>query len=171
MSWYERLIVPFAGSRPGAWLYVHVLTHVDRLLLRLTGGWLSTARGTHYHPSVVLLTTTGAKTGRPRTVPLLGFLSGDDVVLIASKGGAPRHPSWYWNLRAHPQAAVTLGGRVSPRLAREAEGPEREALWPRIVQFYPGYADYQARTKRTIPVMIIAPPGGRPRKAHDTAVP
>jgi deazaflavin-dependent oxidoreductase (nitroreductase family) len=163
MGWYERLSVPFAGSRPGAWLYEHVLTHVDRLLLRLTGGRLSTARGTHYHPSVVLLTTTGARTGRPRTVPLLGLLVGEDVVLVASKGGAPRHPAWYWNLRAHPHASVTLGGRVSPRLAREAEGPEREALGARIVRFYPGYADYQARTTRTIPVMILAPLGGPPR--------
>jgi F420H(2)-dependent quinone reductase len=163
VGWYERLVVPLTGSRSGAWLYVHVLTHVDRLLLPLTGGRLSTAWGSRYHRSIVLLTTTGARTGRPRTVPLLGLLIDDDVVLVASQGGAPRHPAWYWNLRAHPQASITLGGRVSPRLAREAEGPEREALWPRIVQFYPGYADYQARTRRTIPVMILAPLGGRPR--------
>jgi deazaflavin-dependent oxidoreductase (nitroreductase family) len=78
-------------------------------------------------------------------------------VLIASKGGHPRHPAWYHNLRAHPEAVVEIRGRRERRVAREAEGAEREELWERAVAFYPGYASYQSRAgARRIPVMVLA---------------
>jgi deazaflavin-dependent oxidoreductase (nitroreductase family) len=161
---YERLTLALACSRLGAWLYLHVLTHVDRLLLRVSAGRLSSALGTRLRQHVVLLTTTGARSGRPRTVPLLALFDGDDVVLVASRGGHPRHPGWYLNLRANPRVSVTFRGRRRARLAREAEGAAREALWRKVVALYPGYADYQARTARRIPVIVLsaAPPGAGP---------
>jgi deazaflavin-dependent oxidoreductase (nitroreductase family) len=152
---YERIMVRLAASSPGAWLFVNVLTHVDRLLIRMTRGRVSTAIGSRFHRHVVLLTTTGARTGRPRMVPLLALLGGSRVVLIASRGGHPQHPGWYHNLRACAQATVTVHGRTDVYVAREAEGAERAELWQRAVAFYPGYAEYQARAGRRIPVMVL----------------
>lgn len=82
-------------------------------------------------------------------------------MLVASKGGHPRHPGWYLNLRANPRVAVTLRGRRSARLARDAKGAERETLWQKVVERFPEYAGYQARTARRIPVVMLspAPPG------------
>ncbi len=153
----ERGLVRLAASRPGAWLYVNVLTHVDRVLLRATGGALSTAAGTRFHPNVVLLETVGARTGRRRVVPLLALVDGPRVILIASRGGHPHHPGWYHNLRAQPRALVAVQGTTKPYVAREAAGDERAHLWPRVVAFYPGYAAYQRRAGRQIPVMVLDP--------------
>jgi F420H(2)-dependent quinone reductase len=155
----ERGLVRLAASRPGAWFYVNVLTHVDRVLIRASGGRLSTAAGTSFHRSVVLLETVGARTGRPRVVPLLALLDGPRVVLIASRGGHHQHPGWYHNLRAQPRALVTVRGTPGPYVAREAEGEERARLWQRVVVFYPGYAAYQRRAGRQIPVMVLEPTG------------
>jgi deazaflavin-dependent oxidoreductase (nitroreductase family) len=81
---------------------------------------------------------------------------GDDLVLIASKGGHPQHPAWYHNLRAHPEATVEIRGRRETVFAREAEGAERVELWEKAVGFYPGYAAYQKRAGRRIPVMVLS---------------
>jgi deazaflavin-dependent oxidoreductase (nitroreductase family) len=150
-------MVRFAATPLGAWLFLNVLTHVDRLLIRATGGRVSSAIGTGFHPHVVLLTTTGARTGQPRVAPLLAFRSGSRLVLIASRAGHPRHPAWYRNLQAHPRATVAEQGQTGLYVAREAEGAERAALWGDAVAFYPGYADYQARARRPIPVMVLEP--------------
>lgn len=108
-------------------------------------------------PSMLLLTHTGARSGRRRTVPLVYVRDGARLVLIASKGGYPRHPSWFHNLRAHPDATVQLGAqRIAVRAA--VAGPdERERMWPAALAAYPGYADYQRRTARTIPLVILEP--------------
>jgi deazaflavin-dependent oxidoreductase (nitroreductase family) len=153
----ERGLVRLAASRAGAWVYVNVFTHIDRLLVRVSHGRLSTAVGTSFHPHIVLLRTVGARTGRSRDVPLLALIDGPRVILIASRGGHARHPAWYHNLRAHPRALVTLQAQTRPYLAREAEGAERTELWRRAVDFYPGYAAYQARVSRRVPVMVLAP--------------
>ena len=156
-GWYERTAVRFAASPPGAWLFVNLLTHVDRFLIRATRGRVSTAIGSRFHPSVVLLTTTGARTGRLRAVPLLALRSGSRLILIASRGGHPQQPGWYHNLRAHARATVTEQGRTDLYVAREAKGAERATLWREAVAFYPGYADYQMRATRRIPVMVLEP--------------
>jgi deazaflavin-dependent oxidoreductase (nitroreductase family) len=153
----ERGLVRLAASRPGAWFYVNVLTHVDRRLLRVSRGRLSTATGTRFHPNVVLLETVGARTGRARAVPLLALLDGPRVVLVASRGGHHHHPGWYHNLQAQPRARVTVQGTTRGYVAREAEGDERAQLWQRVVAFYPGYAAYQRRAQRQIPVMVLDP--------------
>ncbi len=127
---------------------------VHRGLYRLTGGKVG---GQMKKLPVLLLTTTGRKSGEPRTQPLLYTRSGDDYVVIASKGGAPRHPLWYLNLRANPRAEVTVGRETRTVRARDAEGEERERLWRALADQNPGYDGYAKKTSRQIPVIVLEP--------------
>jgi deazaflavin-dependent oxidoreductase (nitroreductase family) len=104
---------------------------------------------------VLLLTTAGRKTGRRRTTPLTYLDDVDRLVLVASYGGAPRHPSWYLNLTAQPEVEVTRGRRTVRMQARTATPDERAELWPRVTSRYRGYAAYQERTTREIPLVIL----------------
>jgi deazaflavin-dependent oxidoreductase (nitroreductase family) len=106
---------------------------------------------------VLLLTTTGRKSGQPRTSPLLYLRDGEAVVVVASKGGLPEDPLWYLNVRANPDVVVQIGGQVETRRARTATPAERERLWPRLVEHYKDFATYQAWTERTIPVVLLEP--------------
>jgi deazaflavin-dependent oxidoreductase (nitroreductase family) len=107
---------------------------------------------------VLLLTTTGRKSGRPRTSPLLYAQAGDNgYMVIASKGGAPEHPLWYLNLRANPIAEVTVGRETQQMRARDAQGEERERLWRSLADVYPGYDRYARKTSRRIPVVVLEP--------------
>jgi deazaflavin-dependent oxidoreductase (nitroreductase family) len=106
---------------------------------------------------VLLLTTTGRKTGRRRTTPLLYVEEGDRYMVVASAGGAPSHPAWYLNLRSNPAATIQVGGRKLAVTAETAGREERARLWPRLTQMWPHYDDYQAKTRREIPVVILAP--------------
>jgi deazaflavin-dependent oxidoreductase (nitroreductase family) len=103
----------------------------------------------------VVLHTKGRKTGELRKFPLIYGQRGDDLVLIASKGGAPEHPGWYLNLLADPDVAVQVKAEVFPVHARTAEGAERQQLWDLMLQQWPDYDDYQARTDREIPVVVL----------------
>jgi deazaflavin-dependent oxidoreductase (nitroreductase family) len=105
---------------------------------------------------VLLLTATGRKTGRRRTTPLLYVEEGDRHVVVASAGGAPSHPAWYLNLRSNPAATIQVGGRKLAVTAETAALEERARLWPRLTQMWPQYDDYQAKTRREIPVVILA---------------
>jgi len=126
-------------------------------LYRATGGRLG-----HTIPGVggrmLLLDHVGAKSGTRRTAPLLYFPDGEDVVIVASKGGYPKHPAWYHNLMANPDTEVQVGRERRAVHARVATAEERERLWPRAVKSYHGYADYQKRSKgREIPLVILEP--------------
>ncbi len=110
--------------------------------------------------STLLLTTTGRRTGEPRTNALIFGRDGDDHVVIASMGGAPRHPSWYLNLSAQPAAAVQVRASSFPVEARTASGAERSRLWDLMVGVWPNYEVYRSRTDRTIPVVVLSPVGG-----------
>jgi deazaflavin-dependent oxidoreductase (nitroreductase family) len=111
---------------------------------------------------MLLLTTTGRTSGKDHTVPLLYLDAGHSLVVIASWGGRPNHPHWYLNLLRHPQATVQTPGRTFPVVARIASDEERRTWWPRILGAYAGYATYQSRTDREIPVVFLeeAGPGG-----------
>jgi deazaflavin-dependent oxidoreductase (nitroreductase family) len=105
-----------------------------------------------------MLTTTGARTGQQRTWPVIAVPDGDNLVVIASNRGQRHHPAWYHNLRAHPRATVTVGGVPRPVQAHEAIGNERERLWRRDLEVYPGRAAYERRAaNRRIPVVVLAP--------------
>ena len=105
---------------------------------------------------VLLLTVRGRKSGKRRTTPLLYGQDGDNLVVIASKGGDPKHPAWYLNLR-DGEADVLLGPEHRHVRARDAEGEERERLWAQMVSLYAPYADYQQKTERRIPVVVLEP--------------
>ncbi len=106
---------------------------------------------------ICLLTTTGRRSGQPRTVPLLYLADGDDVVLVASKGGMAHHPAWYLNLADNPEVTVQIGRATTRMVARTATPEEKGPLWQRLVAMYKSYDSYQARTERDIPVVICTP--------------
>src|SRR5882724_10131805 len=108
-------------------------------------------------PPILLLDTVGAKSGTERTTPLAYVEDGPDVVVIASKGGHPKHPAWFHNLRAHPDTTVQIGRERRRVHARVASPEERARLWPMAVAMYGGYRGYQERTKREIPLVILEP--------------
>ncbi len=104
---------------------------------------------------VVLLTMTGAKSGRNRYVPLMRVEHDGRYAIVASKGGAPEHPSWYFNVKANPSMTLQDGDQVVNVTARELEGAERQEWWRRAVEAYPPYAEYQTKTTRQIPVFVL----------------
>lgn len=115
-------------------------------------------RGYHWRGGeILLLDTTGARSGEVRTAPLLFRADGDRFVLVASKGGAPEHPKWWTNLEAHPEATVQVRDRKIPVRASAAEGEERARLWAKMVEVWPSYEDYAAKTDREIPVVVLQP--------------
>lgn len=133
---------------------VRRMSSLHRVLYRLTGGAIGRRLVDN---DMLLLTTTGRKTGTPHTVPLLFLRDGESLVVIASFGGRDRHPEWYRNLLVHPSVSAQIGGsRVSLR-ARTASPSERGTWWPRVVEAYDAYARYSGRTDREIPVVILEP--------------
>ena len=127
---------------------------LHRLLYRLSGGRVG---GRLWDLPVVLLTTTGRKTGKRRTVPLCSFRDGDDVVVIASYGGLDQPPAWWLNLEANPQAELQDGRTRRAVIARNARHDERAHLWAEVTARAPGYLEYERRTTREIPVVILQP--------------
>ncbi|ATY99581.1 MULTISPECIES: nitroreductase/quinone reductase family protein [Streptomyces] len=110
---------------------------------------------------LLLLTTTGARTGRPHTTPLGHVRDGERLLVVGSDLGAPHHPDWYHNLLAHPSVHVELGDQEFETIAVPAEGSRRDELFARVVAEAPGYAEYQAATDRTLPVVVLELPGPR----------
>ncbi len=104
---------------------------------------------------LILLTTTGAKTGQRRIIPLMYVSDGDRVLAIASKGGSPKHPLWYHNLLAHPEVTVEVGSEKFDATARVLTGEERERAFARAAEVFPPYAGYQKKTPREIPVIAL----------------
>lgn len=109
---------------------------------------------------VCLLTTTGRKSGQPRTVPLLYLRDADTIVVVASQGGLPSNPAWYLNLRVNPDITIQIGSEVAAYTAHVATEDERTRLWPRLIELYADFDTYQAWTDRTIPVVICRPRTG-----------
>ncbi|MBV9228238.1 MAG: nitroreductase family deazaflavin-dependent oxidoreductase [Chloroflexi bacterium] len=129
-----------------------LFTNLQVSLYRLSGGSIG---GTFKGVPVLLLTTAGRKTGKKRTKPLLYLMDNDQVVLVASHAGAPTHPSWWRNLQQNPHAEVQIKRTLLQVEAREATPEERERLWPKLVALYPDYENYQKRTTRSIPIVLL----------------
>jgi F420H(2)-dependent quinone reductase len=124
------------------------------LIYRASGGRVGHRFG-GLIPPTLLLEHVGAKSGVRRTSPLTYTRDGDDLVLVASKGGYPKNPAWFHNLRAHPDTFVQVARERRPVRARMATAEERSRLWPKVVETYGGYAGYQERTSREIPLVIL----------------
>jgi deazaflavin-dependent oxidoreductase (nitroreductase family) len=134
---------------------VQWMTGMNNVAYRLSAG-----RVAGHVPSgapICLLTTTGRRSGRRRTVPLLYVLDGDDLVVVAYRGGMGSHPAWYLNLLAEPDASVQVGSSTRRVRARDATEAERRRLWPTLTAVYPHFDAYQERSSRRIPVVILSP--------------
>jgi deazaflavin-dependent oxidoreductase (nitroreductase family) len=121
---------------------------------RANGGELG---GNFAGAPMLLLHTTGAKTGQERVNPMMYQAVGDDYAVFASKAGAPTNPDWFHNLLAHPDATIEVGTRTRKVRARVATGAERETIWTTQKERYPGFADYESKTDREIPVVVLEP--------------
>jgi deazaflavin-dependent oxidoreductase (nitroreductase family) len=133
-------------------LAARVITRIHETLIRTTGGAVG---GKVMGMPVLLLTTTGRKSGQSRTTPLTYLDDGDRLVVVASYGGSPKHPTWYLNLTANPDVEITRGRRTDRMHARTATAEEKAELWPRVTKAYKGYAGYQEKTTRDIPLVIL----------------
>lgn len=129
-------------------------TRLHASLFRATNGRVG---GRMFDSPVLLLVATGRKSSRMRTTPLLYLEDGGRYVIVASNGGAAKHPVWWLNLQAHPEATVEVGGRKTRVRATEARGGEKARLWEGLVRMYPSYEAYQKRTDREIPVVLLDP--------------
>jgi deazaflavin-dependent oxidoreductase (nitroreductase family) len=138
-----------------SWPILRRLMGVHAFVYRATGGLV----GHRFpgSPPMLLLDHVGAKSGVVRTTPLLYLEDGRNLVLVASKGGHPRNPAWFHNLRADPETTVQVGSERRAVRARVATARQRQRLWPKAVAMYRGYAGYQERTDRKIPLVILEP--------------
>lgn len=157
MSQLNAAVVRVASSRPGAWFFSHIGHRLDRPILRWTDGKHSLSTVLSGVP-VMTLETTGAKSGQPRSTPLVMTPDGDRLILVASRWGQGGTPAWYHNLRANPVCHVFHDGQRRAYVARETAGEEREACWRKAVAYYTGYAVYASRLgEHVIPVMLLEP--------------
>ena len=132
-------------------MFLSLMSGVHTALYRATKGKLG---GSMRKVPILLLTTKGRKTGKVRTTPLMYGRDGDDLVVVASVGGAPQNPAWFHNLKGH-KAQVQIGQDQWKVKAREVEGEERERLWQLMVGLWPSYAEYQKKTSRRLPVLVL----------------
>ncbi len=130
-----------------------VFTRFHNFWYKLLGGRFVSRVG---KVTMLLLTTTGRKTGKARTTPLQYMADGDDLVVVASWGGDDRHPMWYLNLQADPHVEVQVGSEKQARVARTATPAEKARLWPALVAQYKQYDDYRKRTEREIPLVMLS---------------
>ncbi len=153
----QRLVQRGASSRPGAWVFQRTLYPVDKVLFRLTKGRM-TLPGLVAGLPVIMLTTTGAKSGEARTMPLLGVPLDADLAVIGSNYGQQRTPGWVYNLEADPHATVEYRDRSVPVAARRASDDESDRAFDLAADVYPGYAKYRERADhRVIRVFVLAP--------------
>jgi deazaflavin-dependent oxidoreductase (nitroreductase family) len=153
----QRALRTFAASGPGAWLFARVLYRIDRPVFRLTRGRHTLASLLSGIP-VVMITTTGARTGRQRTAPVLGLPTADGFAVIASNFGQHRHPSWYYNLRGNPEGSVSVNGKSRRFRAVQVEGDRRSEIWAEGLRVYPGWSQYERRaSNRRIAVFVLEP--------------
>ena len=153
---WKRGMQRLVATKPGAAVHRMIAAPLDAPIMKATGGRVSLAVGVL---PVVVLTSTGARSGQRRETPVSYFTDGDDVILMASNYGGARHPSWYHNLLAHPECELHIGQRGGSFVARAAEGAERDRLYALAVDLYQGYAKYAQQTDgiRTIGVLRLAP--------------
>jgi deazaflavin-dependent oxidoreductase (nitroreductase family) len=152
----QKTIHRFLMLRPVTAFFAPWIHRVDKAILKLTKGKYTLAEIPGWE--IVQLTTTGAKTGQPRTLPLIGLFDDERIALIASSFGRRHNPAWYYNLKAHPECQVRSSERTGSYIAREIEGDEYKKYWELGVSYYEGYEKYKERAShRHIPVMVLEP--------------
>lgn len=142
------------GEHKAIRAFMRVYAPLNVMLYRLSAGRIL---GKLQGYDVCLVTMTGAKSGKKRTIPVMYVPYKDSVVVVASLGGAPKHPVWYYNLVAHPDVEVQYKGERRKLRARMVDAQEKAEVWPTCVEYYPPYEDYQQRTDRDIPVFLCEP--------------
>jgi len=157
---FNKFVIKIAASGPGSWLFSRILHHIDPIVFRMTGGRRTLTSVLTGLP-IVMLTTIGRKSGKARTLPLLGIRDQENAggfALIASNWGQQRNPGWYYNLRANPRATCVIDGLAGEYDAREAEGAEYKRFWRYAEATYPGFPTYKKRAAgRHIPIMVMTP--------------
>ncbi len=153
----QRFVRRFASSGPGAWVFARFAHRLDRPVHRLSRGRVTVGSLLSGLP-VVMLTTVGARTGRPRTVPVLGLPFPSGLGVIASNFGQHPQPGWYYNLKAHPEAQVVVDGVCRRVRAVEADADRRAEIWREGLRVYPGFSQYEKRAAhRRISVFVLEP--------------
>jgi deazaflavin-dependent oxidoreductase (nitroreductase family) len=145
--------LPLWNVRKLGWRAFNELTRAHTITYRVSHGLVG--HRIPGGPPMLLLDHVGAKSGKKRTIPLVYLADKDNFVIVASKGGHPRHPSWFHNLRANPDTTIQVGSRRIPVTAKVATAAQRRRLWPKVTDLYSGYSNYQNRTKRQIPLVIL----------------
>ncbi|MGD8456516.1 MAG: nitroreductase family deazaflavin-dependent oxidoreductase [Anaerolineales bacterium] len=172
--WWHSLIQKIAASSFGSCLLAGTLHKLDRPFLRLSNDRFSLT-GILARLPVIVLTTTGARSGIQRRTPLAVIFDDEKIILIASSFGSSHHPAWYYNLKANPKVRVKIHGEEREHLAREAEGEERQRYWDQAVELYKGYENYRKKAgSRVIPVIVLAPVTGllvEKKHAENSSIP
>lgn len=167
---FQKLLRRLAASGPGSWLFARILHHVDRPVHRLTKGRHTFASLVSGLP-VVMITTTGAKSGKPRTVPVLALPVDEGLAVIASNYGQEHNPGWYHNLRANPEGEWSYRGERQRFRAVEATGERRAQIWETGLRIYPGWTLYEKRAAhRHITVFVLERAAGTPQGTPVPAV-
>ncbi len=151
---WKRAMQRAVATRPGAAVHRTIAARLDTPIMKASGGRVTLAFGA---VPVIVLTTTGARSGQRRESPLVYFTDGDDVILTASNYGGARHPGWYYNLLAHPECELHLGQPGGRFVARVTEANERSRLFALAADLYGGYPKYAERTNRTTRMLRLAP--------------
>jgi deazaflavin-dependent oxidoreductase (nitroreductase family) len=156
----NRSLQKMIAAKPITFFNARVLHHLDKAVYRLSGK-RTTFTAAIFRLPIITLTTTGAKSGLPRTLPLIGIRDSDQpgtLAVIASNYGQPQSPAWFFNLKANPQASGTIRGKTVVYVAHEATGEEYDRLWQLAVNTYAGYSVYKTRAaNRHIPIMVLVP--------------
>jgi deazaflavin-dependent oxidoreductase (nitroreductase family) len=157
---FHSVMQKIAASPPGSWFYARTLHHFDRIFFRLSGGHMTMTNLVAGLP-LVIITTTGAKSGLPRTLPLACIRDESDpttFALIASNWGQQHYPAWYFNLKANPRAMCSIAGETGEYTAHEATSEEYARFWQYASDTYAGYPLYKQRVSgRNIPIMVMTP--------------
>lgn len=157
---FNKIVLKIVSTRPGSWFFAHTLHHFDRISLKISGGrW--TLSGILAGLPIYTLTSTGAKSGMPRSVPLVGITDPgcpEMIAFVASNWGQDHHPAWYFNLKKNPQAKISTGDVEQTYIAHEAAGEEYDLFWQDAVDAYLGYSLYKQRARdRRIPIIVCVP--------------
>jgi deazaflavin-dependent oxidoreductase (nitroreductase family) len=153
----QRSMRRFASSGPGSWIFARVSHRIDKPIYRLTRGRYTLGKLVSGIP-IVMLTTTGARSGAPRTVPVLGLPTEYGLTVIASNFGQHKHPAWYHNVRANPEVSVAVDGQSRRCRAVRLEGGKRDRVWEQGLKVYPGWSQYERRAShRDIAVFVLEP--------------